>query len=115
MSKSVLFQTIQFSISTLYISTGPMHRTLSVDTTPDQSGSGNDGNEGEIRIPQGSSITETSSSDCLVSYPGHLLKESYLSTEKQLVYSTAPADRAIKRTFPYFATKSSWAHEDQNP
>ena len=31
------------------------------------------GNEGLIRIPQSSSTAETSSSDCLVSYPGHSL------------------------------------------
>ena len=33
-------------------------------------------------------------SDCLVSYPGHSLGESYLSVEKQSVYSTASADWA---------------------
>ena len=41
-------------------------------TAPGQSGPGNDGNKGVIRIPQSSSITGTSPSDCLVSYPGHL-------------------------------------------
>ena len=30
-----------------------------------------------------------------MSYPRHLLGGSYLSAEKQLVYSTAPANRAI--------------------
>ena len=32
-----------------------------------------------------------SPSDCLVSYPGHSLRESYSSAETQLVYSTAPS------------------------
>ena len=52
-------------------------RTLSGATTPDQSGPGRDGNEGVLRIPQSSSITGTSPSDCLVSYPGHSLGEHY--------------------------------------
>ena len=37
------------------------------------SGPGSDGNEGVLRIPQCSSITGASPSDCLVSYPGHSL------------------------------------------
>ena len=31
---------------------------------------GSDGNEGVLRIPQSSSISEHSPSDCLMSYPG---------------------------------------------
>ena len=46
---------------------------LSGVTTLGQSGSGSNGNEGVLRIPQSSSITGTSSSDCLMSYPEHLL------------------------------------------
>ena len=46
---------------------------LSGAITPGQSGPGSDGNEGVLRIPQRSSIAGTSSSDCLVSYPGHSL------------------------------------------
>ena len=42
-------------------------------STQGQSGPGNDGNEGVLCIPQGSSITGASPSDCLVSYPGHSL------------------------------------------
>ena len=38
-----------------------------------QSGPGNNGNEGVFHIPQSSSITGTSPSDCLVSYPGDSL------------------------------------------
>ena len=36
-----------------------------------QSEPGSDGNEGVLRIPQSFSTAGTSSSDCLVSYPGH--------------------------------------------
>ena len=55
--------------------------TLSGATTPDQSGHGSDGNEGVLRVPQISCITEASPPDCLVSYPGHSLGESYFSAE----------------------------------
>ena len=72
MSKTVLFQAIQFSISTQFISIWPIDKTLSGATTPGQSGLGSDGNEEVLHIPQSSSIIETSPSDCLVSYPGHL-------------------------------------------
>ena len=65
--------------------------TLSHVTTPGQSGSGRDGNEEVLCIPQSTSITGASQSD-LASYPGHSC--FYSSTEKQSVYSTAPANRA---------------------
>ena len=72
---------------------------LSGATTPGQNRPGSIGNEGVFRIPQSSSITGTSPSDCLVSYPGHWLeKGSYSSAEVQLVYSTAPGiDRKVSR------------------
>ena len=54
---------------------------LSGATTPGQSGPRSDGNEGVLNIPQSSSITGVSPSDCLLSYPGHLLGESYPSAE----------------------------------
>ena len=41
------------------------------DTIPGQSGPGSNGNEGVLCIPQSSSITGTSPSNCLVSYLGH--------------------------------------------
>ena len=67
-------------------------QTLLGATTLGQSGPGNDGNKGVLRIPQISSITGTSSSDCFVSYPGHSRRwGSYLSATVQSVYSTAPA------------------------
>ena len=104
--KTVLFQTIQFSISMLFkckyslstqfSSIRPIDRTLSGATTLGQSGPGSDGNERVLRISQSYSITGTSPSDCLVSYPGRSLGESYPSAEKQVVYSTAPADWAIE-------------------
>ena len=70
MSKTVLFQTIQFSIGTLVIS---IDRNLSGTTTPGHGENGSDGNERVLNIPQSSIITETSRSDCLVSYPGQSL------------------------------------------
>ena len=51
----------------------PIDRILSGATTLGQSGPVSDGNEGVLCIPQSSSITGTSPSDCLVSYPGHSL------------------------------------------
>ena len=89
MSKTVLFQTIQLSISTLFCSIRSIDKTLSGTTTPGQSGPGSNYNEGVLRIPQSSSVTGTSPSDCLVSYPG----QSYPSVEIQSVFFTVlPAD-----------------------
>ena len=62
--------------------------TLPGATTPGQSGPGSNGNKGVICIPQSSSSTEALSSDCLVSYLGHLFGKSYPSAEMQSVYST---------------------------
>ena len=73
----------------------PIDRTLSGATTLGQSGSWSNGNEGVLYIPQSSSITGASLSDCLVSYSKHSLEESYSSVEMQSVYVTAPADWAI--------------------
>ena len=83
MSKTVLFQVIQCSISTEFSSMWPIDRTLSDTTNQDKSEPGSDGNEGVLHIFQSSSITGTLPSDCFVSYP---------SAEIQSVYSTAPAD-----------------------
>ena len=78
----------------------PIDRALSGATIPGQSGPGSNGNEGVLRIPESSSISGTSPSDCLVSYLGHSLRGgSYPSAEKQSVYSTAPDDWAMKITF----------------
>ena len=79
MSKTVLFQTIQFSISTLFSSIWSIDWTLSGATTPGQSGSGSDGNEGVVRIPQISSIIETSPSNFLVSWGTKILPSIWLT------------------------------------
>ena len=52
---------------------GYIDRALSGATIPGQSGPGSNGNEGVVCIPQSPGISETSSSDCLVSYLGHSL------------------------------------------
>ena len=67
MSKTVLFQTIRFSISTEFSSIWPIDKTLSCATTPGQSGPGSDGNEGALLITQSSRISGSSPSDCFVS------------------------------------------------
>ena len=51
----------------------PQIGPLSGATILGESGPGIDSNEGVLRIPQSSSITGTSPSNCLVSYPGHSL------------------------------------------
>ena len=66
--KTVLFQAIQFSISTQLTSIWSIDRTLSGATTQDQNGPGSDSSEGVFHIPQTSSTIGTSPSDCLVSY-----------------------------------------------
>ena len=59
-----------------------------------QSGSGRNGIQLVLCIPQSSSITGASPSDCLMSYPGLLLEGgSCPSAEIQSVYSIALADR----------------------
>ena len=54
MFKTVPFQAIQFSISTQFSSIWSIDRYQSGATTVGQSGPGNDGKEGVIRIPQNS-------------------------------------------------------------
>ena len=83
----------QFKCQTVLIR--PIDRTFSGVTTPGQSGSGSNGNEGVLHIPQ-SSRTGASPSDCLVSYLRNLLKKSYLSAEMQKVRSIAPADWVVE-------------------
>ena len=95
--KTVPFQTIQFSISMQFSSIQTIDRALTGATILGQSGPGSNSNKGVLYIPQSSSITGTSPSDCLVSYPGHSLGEFYPFAEVQLMYSTAPADWAIHR------------------
>ena len=95
--KTVLFQAVRIGIITQFSSIWSIDRTQLVATTPGQSGPGTDGNQRVLILPQSSTITGTSPSNCLVSYPGHWLLlggGSYPSAEVQLVYSTAPAVRA---------------------
>ena len=56
--KTVLFQTIQFSLSTQFSSIWPIDRTLSGATSPGQSVSGSDVNKKVLWILQSSSITQ---------------------------------------------------------
>ena len=93
--QAVLFQTIQFSISTQFSSIWPIDRTRSGANTLGQCGPRSKCSKGVLCIHQSTSITGTSPSDCLVSYPDHSFRESYPSAEKQSVYSIAPADWAI--------------------
>ena len=65
--KNGQFQTIQFSIIT------QLSSIWLIDGSPGQSGPGSNGNKGLLHIPQSSSITDASPSNCLVSYLGHLL------------------------------------------
>ena len=74
MSKNVLFQVIQFCIITQFSSISPVDRTLLGATALSQNGQGSDGNEEVLCIPQSSIITDTSTSDCLVSYSEHSLR-----------------------------------------
>ena len=59
----------------MFLTIKPKDGALSGAITPGLSGPGSDGNEGVLCIAQSSSITGTSPSDCLVSYPGHSLGE----------------------------------------
>ena len=71
--QTVLVQSIQFCISTQFISVRMIDRTLSGSNTPGQSRLGSDGKERALRIPQSSSITGALPYDCLLSYPGYSL------------------------------------------
>ena len=81
MPKTVLFQTIQFSINTQFSSIWPIDRTLLGATTPGQSEPESYGKEGVLCIPQSSSITGALPSDGLVAYPEHSFRESWPSAE----------------------------------
>ena len=69
--KTVLFQAFPFIIGTQLSSIWSMDRTLSAATSPGF------GNDGVHSIPQSSRVIGTLPSDCLVSHPGHSLRESY--------------------------------------
>ena len=77
------FPEIEYWASTIFVGTSGIppkiiYRSVkSYSTTPGQSRPGINGNKSLICIRQSSSITGALPSDCLVSYPGHLLEESY--------------------------------------
>ena len=95
--KTSSIQRIQFSRSTQFNSIWPIDRTQSGVNTQGKNEPGTDGNEEVLCISQCSSITGTSPSDCLSSYPGLSLMGwlTYPTAEVQSMYSTAPADWAI--------------------
>ena len=104
MSKTILFQTIQFRISTQCSSIWPIHRALSGATTPGQSGSGSDGYEGALRISQSSSVTGTSQSDCLVTYSEHSLVVGALLLRREavgVIYSPWQLDKKASMSLVY--------------
>ena len=116
--QTVLFQTIQFRISTLFSSIWFKDKTLSGATTPGHSEPESDGNEGVLRISQSSSITRISPSDCLVSYLEHSFGESYSSAEKHIFYSPSQLGHRIlvRVSYPseekqsvYSTTPANWA------
>ena len=72
MSKTVLLQAIQFSISTQFNSIQPIDWILSSASTRARVDLGAIGSKGVLRIPQSSSITGISPSNWLVSPQGWL-------------------------------------------
>ena len=72
----------------------PIDRTIPDATIPGLSGAGSDGNKYVLAITQSPSITQASPSDCLVSYPGHSLWESYLSDREVRLPQRVSWDRA---------------------
>ena len=68
-----------------FSSISPIDKTLLGATTTGHCGPGVNDNERVLLILQSSSITVTSSSDCLMLYTGHSFGESWSSVEKQAV------------------------------
>ena len=71
-------------------------RTLSWATILGQSRLGSVGDEGIVCIPQTSSIIWASPSDCLMSYPGPSLGESYSSAESLIPLPTGPVNVLVE-------------------
>ena len=84
------FQIIRFGVITQFSSIWPIDRTLSGATTPGQSEPWSNSNEGVLRIPPNSRITETSPWDCHIQ--DIRWEKFYPSAEMQSMYSAAPAD-----------------------
>ena len=69
----------------------PIDRALSGVATLGQSGPGSNGNKGVLYIPQSSSITRAYPSDCLVSYPEHLLLWGGIPLRRDAVVFYSPS------------------------
>ena len=98
--KTVLFQPIQFSLSLQFSSNWPIDRTLSGAASPSQSGLGNDGNEGVLRIPQSYKFTWTSPLDYLVSYIRTLFEGGHSCTVG-VFYSPSRLSNVEQGTYIY--------------
>ena len=81
-------------MSKFYNTFCPIDKTQLGTTSTGYSEPGSDGNERVLHIPQSSSITEASPSDCLVLSTGYSWGRSCTSAEMQSVYSTTPVDWA---------------------
>ena len=94
-SQTVLIQTIQFTISMHFSSILPIERVLSGATIPGLSGPGSDDNEEVLSPKLQHHWSLTIRSFSVLSRT--LIEGSYSSAEEHVVYSTAPADWAIRR------------------
>ena len=96
MTKTFLFQAIQFSIRTQFSFIWPIDRTLSGATTPGQNKPGSDGSERVLRIYKISSSLEPHHQFVFCIIKDTRWVGANLFEKKQPVYSTAPADWAIR-------------------
>ena len=68
----------------------PIDKHLSDATTPVLSGPGSSGIEVVLHIPQSSTSTEASSSDCLVFYPGQSLAGGFTPLQRSIIVFYIP-------------------------
>ena len=94
MSKTILFQTIHFSISAQFSSIWTIDKTLSGATTLGQSGPESEGNKGYSTFPKALALLEPQHKIISVISRTLIGWGSYSSAEMQSVYFTAPADWA---------------------
>ena len=99
---TVLFITIQLTISRKFSSIWPVNWTLLGSTTPSQSEPESGGNKWVLRIPLKDYRGLTIRLFSVIS--GHSLGVSYPSAEIQSVYSAAPTDWASKN-YKYLVNK----------